>query len=236
MSRLERPAAQNPNPAEMFLEWKSNDKCFEYYDKESKEKVKVELPLKFAFLEHYHTVKGWHDATQTGIYSNEVFGIGYEELDVKTFKGLKIAEGLYKENKTIINSSGGKYHRSIYGVLEDGRIINIALKGASVGGIKADKSADKKEHEGYSDFCRTNSNTFERKWILIDGIAEGKSGSVKYSIPVFSMEKDITDKEDAIIVESANILQDFVNSKKSKEVSKTIPEDIEVDVNEEDIF
>lgn len=224
MSRLERPQSQNPNPSAMFLEWKSNDKCFEYYDKEAQEKVKVQLPLKFAFLEHYHTVKGWHDATQSGIYSNEVYGIGYEELTVKTFKGLQIAKGIYKENKSQINNAGGKYHRSIYGVLEDGRIINIALKGASIGGIKADKAADGKDHEGYSDFYKRVSQMVEKKWILVDGVSEGKSGSVKYSTPTFSLGGEITTKEDALIIESANQLQEFVNSRsEAKTVGATTP-------------
>ena len=213
MSRLERPQSQNPNPATMFLEWKSNEECFEYYDKEAQEKVKVELPLKFAFLEHYHTVKGWHDGTQAGIYANEVFGIGYEELTVKTFKGLEIAKGLYKDNKSRINGAGANYYRSIYGVLEDGRIINISLKGACIGGIKKEKSADGKEHEGYSDFYKRVSSIVEKKWIMVDGLVKGKSGSVKYSIPVFSLDGDITPKEDTMIVQAASTLQEFVNSR-----------------------
>ena len=41
------------NPATNFLEWKSNDKCFAYYDKQLKEQVQVQLPLKVQFLEHF---------------------------------------------------------------------------------------------------------------------------------------------------------------------------------------
>lgn len=197
----------------MFLEWKSNEKCFEYYDKEKKEKILVDLPLKFAFLEHYHTVKGFHEGTQTGIYSNEVYGVGFEELTVKTFKGLEIAEGLYKENKTKIKNAGGNYYRSIYGVFENGQIVNIALKGASIGGIKKEKSVDGKEHDGYSDFCKKNENQFEKKWIHIDSFVDGKSGSVKYTVPVFSLGKEFTSQEDNMIVESATQLQQFVTSR-----------------------
>lgn len=76
MSWLERPETKSSNPARKFLEWKSDDKCFSYYDKEKKENVKVELPLTFVILEHYHTVKGWNDKSESGIYANEVFGIG----------------------------------------------------------------------------------------------------------------------------------------------------------------
>ena len=82
-----RTPKSKQKPATKFLEWKSNDKCFEFYDKEKGEKVKVELPLKFLFLEHYHTVKGWSEEANSGIYSNEVYSIGDEEISVKAFKG-----------------------------------------------------------------------------------------------------------------------------------------------------
>ena len=75
------------NPTSKYLEWKSNDKAFSYYDKEAGQNVKVELPLKFVFLQHYHTVKGWNDASASGIYSNEVFYIGSEPMTVRSFKG-----------------------------------------------------------------------------------------------------------------------------------------------------
>ena len=114
----------NSNPATLFLEWKSNDKCFAYYDKTLKEKVNLELPLKIQFLEHFHSVKGWHDASQSGIYSNEVKFISKEPLDVKSFKGGPIAKGFYKEIKGTVNASGGKYHRSIYAII-DGEVVQI---------------------------------------------------------------------------------------------------------------
>ena len=43
MSSNRAKAFQAPlsNPAKRFLEWKSNDKCFSYFDKEKKENVKV---------------------------------------------------------------------------------------------------------------------------------------------------------------------------------------------------
>jgi hypothetical protein len=214
MSRLERPEAKNANPATKFLEWKSNEKCFEFYDKENKEKVLVDLPLKIAFLEHYHTVKGFHEPTQTGIYSNEVYSIGYEEMTIKTFKGLEIFEGIYKAGKDKIKKAGANYHRSIYGVFENGDIVNIALKGSSIGGIKPEKAKDGKHHNGYSDFVKNNEHDFEKKWIVIDKVAEGKSGSITYSIPVFSMTEDFSEDEDLMVISAARELQEFVNSRK----------------------
>lgn len=210
MARLERPTVKSSNPAKRFLEWKSNDKAFSYYDKDKEENVTVELPLKVLFMEHYHTVKGWHDASASGIYANEVFLIGSEPMTVKAFKGGEIASGLYKDIKPKVNAAGGKYHRSIYAMTESGDLINISLKGASVGGIKRDKAVDKKDHPGYSDFASDNSTKLDDHWIVIDGAAEGKSGSVKYSIPTFAIGERIKPAIDSKANEVADELQTYM--------------------------
>ena len=41
------------NPASKFLDWKSNDKQFSYYDKEQSKTIEVKLPLKFVFLDDF---------------------------------------------------------------------------------------------------------------------------------------------------------------------------------------
>ena len=130
MARLNRPTNQTVNPVTKYINWKSNDKAFSYYDKDKGEDIKIELPIKFLFLEHYHTVKGWNDASESGIYSNEVYAISKEPLTVKAFKGGEIASGLYKENKEQIKNAGGVYHRSIYAMLPDGELVNFQLKGS----------------------------------------------------------------------------------------------------------
>lgn len=234
MSRLERPQGKNTNPATKFLEWKSDEKCFSFYDKEAKQNVLVDLPLKVAFIEHYHTVKGWHDATQSGIYSNEVYGIGYEHLTVKTFKGLEISKGLYKENKDKINNAGGNYYRCIYCSLDDGSIINIALKGACIGGIKKEKAVDSKEHPGYSEFSNNNSNALEYQWLEINSFAEAKSGKINYSIPIFSLGEKITAKEDSLINQAAKNLQEFVKSR--KETATTGATTVKEEVSDDDFL
>lgn len=212
MSRLERPTQESSNPAQRFLEWKSNEKTFSYYDKEKKENITVDLPFKFLFLEHYHTVKGWNDKSESAIYSNEVFSIGMSPLTVKSFKGGEIATGLYKDIKDRVKSAGGHYTRSIYGMLEDGSIINLQLKGSAVGGLKAEKSLDGKAKEGYSDFYNNNSNSTEQNWISVSGAAEGKSGSVKYSIPQFVIDGKITTATDKLANVAANTLGDYMKS------------------------
>ncbi len=50
-NRRQAFAQPQSNPATKFLEWKSNDQCFEYYDKEAQKKVQVTLPFKFLVLD-----------------------------------------------------------------------------------------------------------------------------------------------------------------------------------------
>jgi len=168
---------KSSNPTTKYLAWKSVDKQFSYYDKASGDNIAVELPLRFVFLQHYHTIKGWNDATQTGIYSNEVFYIGKENLSVQTFKGKKIASGLYKDIKPDVVAAGGKYHRSVYVMLEDGSVANIALKGAVV--------------KEWSDFMEASRNLIDNQWVEVTSSKDEKKGSVKYSVPVFSLGKPL---------------------------------------------
>lgn len=195
-SWLQRPERKNQNPAAKFLQWKSNDKCFSYYDKEKKENIQVPLPLKFVILEHYHTVKGWNDASESGVYANEVLFTGSEELDVKSFKGGAIAKGLYRDIRSKIIDAGGRYHRSIYAVTNDLEIVNISLKGAAV--------------SEYSKFIDVNGdNFFTQNWIEVADVVEGKKGSIKYSSPVF--KKSTAIKDASKLRPFAENLQEYMN-------------------------
>lgn len=231
MSRLERPTTvnENPNPATKFLQWKSNDKCFEYYNKETQEKVKVELPLRLLFLEHYHTVKGWSDSANSGIWSNEVYSIGNEPLTIKSANGV-ICDGIYKDNRNIIKNAGGVYHRSIYCMNEEGEIVNLQLKGAVIGGLNEENSVDKKTHLGWSTFYSGDkkknikgvSHLLDNQWFEIKGVAEGKKGAVKYTIPTFEVGEIISKEANKKADEVVNILQKYMNTYFSKDGIKEI--------------
>jgi len=172
------------NPATKFLEWKSKEKCFEYWDKSQSANVKVEPPFKFMFLEHFHTIKGWHDASSSRIYSNEVKFIGKESVKVKSFKGGDIVDGIYKDIRLKILDAGGKYHRSVYVVDDSGDIINLQLKGAVVA--------------AYSDFLNENENKVEGSWCEINTVKDHKKGATKYSTPDFTIGKAFTKAEMAL--------------------------------------
>lgn len=207
--------SKSSNPTKRYLEWKSNDKSFEYYDKDAGEKVKVDLPLKFVFLQHYHTIKGWNDASDSGIYSNEVFYIGSEPVTVRSFKGGVIAEGLYKEIKPEITNAGGKYHRSVYVMLEDGTLANLSLKGSVV--------------REWSDFMENNKNLVGAKWVEVNSAKEQKKGSVNYTTPEFTIGKNLTAKQSNQADGVASQLKDYLDVYFKKDEETVEPEEVELD-------
>jgi len=204
------------NPTSKYFEWKSMDKQFSYYDKGAGENVKVDLPLKFVFLQHYHTVKGWNDASQSGIWSNEVYYIGSEPMTVRAFKGGTIAEGIYKDIKEDITRAGGKYHRSVYVMLEDGTIANLSFKGAVV--------------REWSEFMKSNGRLMDNQWVEISSAKDQKKGSIKYSTPEFSMGATLTKKDGIMADNAAAKLKEYLDQYFQKgEVAEVEAEDVELD-------
>jgi len=186
------------NPATKFLDWKSNDKCFEYYDKEAQKKVQVPLPFKFLVLDELHTIKGWNDASESSIYSNEVKYISKEPMTVKPFKGNEIAKGLYKDIKEKVLASGGHYTKSIYIMLEDGTLANLQLKGSAV--------------QKWGDFTQKTRNRLTDEWVIVSKAIEGKKGAVKFFTPDFGFEKSLSSDECLKADTCFDILESYLKS------------------------
>lgn len=206
------------NPSTRFLTWKSNDKCFEYYDKQKQEKVKVELPLRFLVLDEMHTISGWNDATSSGIYSNEVKYISKEVMTVKPFKGNEIAKGLYKDIKEKVQSAGGHYVKSIYIMLEDGSLANLQLKGSSV--------------QEWGAFTQKTRNRLPDEWIVVSKVKDGKKGAVKYTMPLFEFERSLNETEAKQADEVFEVLEAYLKAYLVK--SEPVDEPETVDDEEKD--
>ena len=199
MSNRKQAFAQpQSNPATMFIEWKSNDKAFEYYDKETQKKVSIPLPLKFLVLDELHAVKGWNDATSSGIFSNEVKFISKEIMTVKPFKGNEIAKGLYKDIKEKVVAAGGHYVKSIYIMLEDGTLANLQLKGSSV--------------QAWGEFTQKTRNRLPEEWVIVKTAKDGKKGAVKFSTPEFAFERSLSDAENEQADACFDILEAYLKA------------------------
>jgi hypothetical protein len=210
---LNKTEGKSLNPAQKFLEWKSNDKCFSYYDKEKKENVKVELPIKIQFLEEFHTIKGFSDKFQTGIYSNEIKFTSKDELTVRIHgQNQIVAEGLYNDIRLKIIDAGGKYHKSIYCLL-NGELVNISLKGSGVSTFSLFANGDKKTKiEG-------NSGKFESHFIEINEADDLKKGATKYSVPVFSIGKPYTKDELQQAIDAYGQVAEYYSKYTGKQMS-----------------
>lgn len=217
-NRKQAFAQPQTNPASKFIDWKSNDKCFSYYDKETKENVSLPLPFKFLVLDELHTIKGWNDATQSAIYSNEVKWISKDELIVKPFKGNEIAKGLYKDIKEKVKSAGAHYVKSVYCMLEDGSIANLQLKGAAC--------------QSYGDFTAKTRSRLSDEWVEVSTAAEGKKGAVKYTTPEFKFQKCLSDSEADLADEAFNILESYL---KTYLIKSEPVESIETEIEEDDL-
>ena len=226
-----KSAFQTPqsNPATKFLSWKSNDKNFSYYDKDSQTNVAVELPFKFLVLDELASVKGWSDSLSGNIISNEVKFISKEVLTAKCYhknvKGEKtsteIAKGLYKDIKEKVNSAGAKYHKSIYIMLEDGTLANIQLKGASV--------------QKWGEFTQKNKSRLTDEWIVVEKATDGKKGAVKFTTPEFKFLKSLSESEATQADECFNLLESYLKTYLVKSEPEVIETEIEDDIIDDDL-
>ena len=111
-----------------YLKWKwaSDAWFFEYYNSEDKTTNKYSFD-EIAVKNVSYTVKGWDDAGNLPIYSNDIesFREGENELKVRTKTGV-LYEWPY--NKEAIEATGGKIHIKVIGVDNKWEEVEITLK------------------------------------------------------------------------------------------------------------
>ena len=197
-NRKQAFAQPQSNPATKFIDWKSNEKEFSFYDKENKVNVPIPLPFRFLALDELHTVKGWSDSCQSAIYSNEVKFISKEPLTVKPFKGNEIAKGLYSDIKEKVKAAGAHYVKSIYIMLEDGSLANLQLKGASC--------------QSWGDFTQKGRSRLPEEWVTVEKAIEGKKGAVKYYTPEFKFDKSLSENENTMADDAFAILETYLKA------------------------
>lgn len=204
MARSDAYATTVQSPVKKYLSWSSNDKCFTYWDKEAKENKKLPLPIKFIHYDEMATIKGWHDASGSGIYSNEVKSTKNEPLSVRAFKGGEIASGLYQDIKGKVNSAGGDYHVSLYAEL-GGEVVNFSFKGAAL--------------MRWSEFSKENRKSFQGHYINVLSASDEKKGSVKYSVPVFTIGNEIEASTSEASDKKYDNLVDYFKARKANTAS-----------------
>ena len=181
------------NPSSRWFEFASGaDGGFvRYYDKDTEKQIALgdaQNGGKFVFilLDELATVKGWHDASDSGIFSNEVRDTRQDALVVRSFKGGELASGLYASIKDRIVASGGHFVSSCYIAFKDGdtlKIGNIRFKGASLSAWMDFKKAcpTKKDASGKS------VKAYYVDAVKIEGFEQQKKGGTTFRIPKFAL-------------------------------------------------
>lgn len=183
MSRS-NPTDNAPNPAIRWFEWNGEKGCVRYYDKDTKQNVDVPLPFTFILLDELASVRGWHEQSQSGIYSNEVKDTSKDVLVVKSFKGGTIAEGFYREMKDRVNAAGGHYTANLYIAFKQGAelvIGSLRFKGAALG--------------AWMDYRKNHRTELYSKALTIHDVSEGQKGRVKFKMPIFAAQIISTESE-----------------------------------------
>lgn len=204
------PNEISANPAKRWFLWDGSKGQIKYYDKESESEIRIELPFEFVLLDRLSVVRGWHDASESGIYSNEVRRTMDEPFTVRAFKMKEIiAQGFYSEIKDKIKAAGGKYNASLYigftgdtGELEIG---NLMLHGAPM--------------SAWLNFEKANKSEIYKKGIKIGSFKEGKKGGITFRVPVLEiveMDYRIDEKAEELQKELQKHLVRYLSRKPEK--------------------
>lgn len=173
---------ETQNPCTRWMEWSGSKGTLSFYDKnkegEKKDKtIDVPIPFTFIVLDTLATIKGWHDGSDSGIYSNEVKDTTKQPLVVKAFKGGVLAEGYYRDIKDKVGNNGGNYIANIYCAYKgaDGKLAIgcLQLKGA---GLNA-----------WVEFKNRHKADIMKQAVVVTGSVDGKKGTVLFKTPTFKM-------------------------------------------------
>jgi len=196
MSRS-NPTDSTPNPCTRWHEWDGTNGAVRYYDKTQEKNIVCKLPFTFILLDQLGTVKGWHDASDSGIFSNEVRDSKQEVMVVKSFKGGILAEGIYATIRDRIAAHGGHYTANCYIAFKNPELAlgSIQFKGAAL--------------NAWVEFSKANRAALYKQGVKITGYTEGKKGKIVFRVPKFELV-DISDKTNTEATTLDTILQQFL--------------------------
>jgi hypothetical protein len=157
-------------------------------------------------------IKGWHEASESGITSNEVRDTRQEVFVVKAFKGGIIASGHYNFIKDKVAAQGGNYHSNLYIAFKDAdgtlAIGSLVLHGAA---LSAWFEFRKKNRSNTVEVGGKKVSVLYAKAICIKSFSEGKKGSIKFKYPDFSLSEIKPETNEAAIALDRE-LQEFLTA------------------------
>jgi len=171
------------SPVTKYIEFKSNDEGFSYYDKETQGRVEVKAPFTFIALDDLVGVSGGEmdDAGQYHPVNSGIVAHVNKELTVKK-DGATIATGKWADVKEATKAAGGRYTAYTYAILNK-ELVCFKFAGASLA----------------SWFSKGEGDT-----ITFKKCEEMKKGAIKYNSPIFET-KELTDAEIKALDDDENV-------------------------------
>jgi hypothetical protein len=161
------------SPVKKFFKVRASTGDVVYYDKSQSKEVEVPLDFKFIVLDVLNTVGGFHEPSNSGIWSNEFRNSTTDVLRVRTKAGV-LVEGPYSSIRDRLKALGGKFANSVYIAYRDGgdwTLGNINFVGASVS-----------EWFDFSKGKRFDS----QPGVAVTGFEQRTKGRTEYFVPVFA--------------------------------------------------
>lgn len=219
MSRSNPTADHSPHPCQKWLEWDGSEGGLRYYDKAQKKNIPMGVELGFIVLDQTVTIKGWHDGSDSGIYSNEVRDTKDGILLVKAFKGGELANGLYANIRDKVVAHGGKFTANIYLAYRVGKDAPLSLACLQLSGAALN---------AWIEFRNEHRSDIYTKAIRIKGFTEGKKGKITFRVPNFHVA-EITPESDEQAKAVDKFLQDYLTTYfgRSKTAQTVPPADVE---------
>jgi hypothetical protein len=184
MSETEKPKGRSnpgtesaPNPASLFISWKSKNEKFSYYDKEEKKDVLLKMPFSFIPLFVCTCVRGYNHKKGKTYISNEIENLQTDVLTVTSYntktKDKKIEhKGLYADIKDDFDSNV-KFTVSLYAAIKGDdkklKLVNLQLNGAGL-------------HHWIS---FTKKHNIWKEAVKVKSFTEEVNGDVEFKAPVY---------------------------------------------------
>jgi hypothetical protein len=202
------------------------------------ENVPIKDGFTFLLLDELATIGGFHDASQSSIYSNEVRDTRREPFVVKCFgaKGTKqstvLAEGFYAAIKDRIKASGGKFCTNLYIAFRNGKNEPLQIGGFKVKGAALSVWMDFRQKQQSVTVERDGKQVsvlYVKAIKVMPGYDEHKKGKTVYRQPKGFVVMDTTPQTDAEALELDKRLQAYLTAYLAKNTAKQVDDHAQPD-------
>lgn len=213
------------NPSTRWFEWHGSKGHINYWDKEAKKRITVNLPFTFLLLDELATVRGFHQASDSGITANEVRDTRQDALVVRSFEGGDIASGFYASIRDRVVAQGGYFQASCYIAYKDGedlKIGNLGINGAAL----SEWSEFKKSCPDKADNTGKRVRGFYVDAVVIHGFEERKHGATDYRVPKFALKAVTPETNASAILLDAELqafFADYLSRTRSGQTATPVP-------------